>query len=73
MIITFDPDGVEDSQGRKWAWTAVCEKCCATTGLCFSREMVIKSNNTRAPVLTPVQLALLGIAREPRKFEEEIK
>lgn len=29
--------------------------------------------NTRAPVLTPTQIALLGIAREPRKFEEGIK
>ena len=25
--------------------------------------------NTRAPLLTPTQMALLGIAREPRKFE----
>lgn len=32
-----------------------------------------KAWNTRAPLLTPVQLALLGIAREPRKFEEGSK
>lgn len=62
MIVTFDPDGVEDSQGRRWAWTAVCEKCCATTGLCYSKEMAIESHNTRAPLLAPVQLALLGKA-----------
>lgn len=29
--------------------------------------------NTRPPLLTPTQKALLGIAREPRKFEEGIK
>ena len=28
-----------------------------------------KTWNTRAPLLTPTQMALLGIAREPRKFE----
>ena len=28
-------------------------------------------NNTRAPVLTPAQLALLRIGAEPRKFEED--
>lgn len=29
--------------------------------------------NQRAPLLTPTQMALLGIAREPRKFEEVLK
>lgn len=29
-----------------------------------------KNWNTRAPLLTPTQMALLKIGREPRKFEE---
>lgn len=59
MIISFDSDGVEDTLGRKWAWTAVCGKCCATTGLCYSKEQSIKANNTRAAVLTPEQMEKL--------------
>ena len=39
----------------------------------FPSMIVIFRGNTRAPVLTPVQLALLRIGREPRKFEEGIK
>lgn len=34
---------------------------------------LIRKWNTRAPLLTPEQMAMLGIAREPRKFEEGIK
>lgn len=34
-------------------------------------EEALKRFNTRAPVLTPAQLALLRIGAEPRKFEEE--
>ena len=33
-------------------------------------ERAVKAWNTRAPVLTPNQLALLKIGAEPRKFEE---
>lgn len=32
---------------------------------------VIKKWNTRVPILTPTQLALLQISAEPRVFEEE--
>ena len=28
--------------------------------------------NTRAPLLTPAQMAMLGIAREPRKLEVDV-
>lgn len=31
----------------------------------------IRAWNTRTPILTPAQLALLRIAEEPRRFEEE--
>lgn len=36
----------------------------------FDPEESRKAWNTRAPILTPVQLALLKIGAEPRKFEE---
>lgn len=36
-------------------------------------RLVTNRWNTRAPVLTPVQLSLLGIGREPRIFEEGLK
>lgn len=36
----------------------------------FNPEESRKAWNTRAPVLTPAQLALLKIGAEPRKFEE---
>lgn len=26
--ISVDPEAVIDTQGRKWAYTAVCERCC---------------------------------------------
>ena len=36
-------------------------------------KMAVREWNTRAPILTPTQLALLRIAEEPRAFEEESK
>lgn len=39
--VTIDPEGVRDSKNRKWAYTVSCDKCCASTGLCWSREMAI--------------------------------
>ena len=38
----------------------------------WAKESAIKGWNTRAPVLTPVQLALLGIGRGPRKLEVNV-
>lgn len=39
----------------------------------WAKESAIKGWNTRAPILTETQLALLKIAQEPRKFEEGTK
>lgn len=39
----------------------------------WAKESAIKGWNHRPPLLTPTQMAVLGIAREPRKFEEGIK
>lgn len=43
----YDPDAVEDTMGRKWAYTVVCNRCAASTGLCYSRERSIKAWNRR--------------------------
>lgn len=65
-----DADYWEDTGNRKGV--VQCNDC----GLMIqstSKEAAKAEWNTRAPVLTPVQIALLGIAREPRIFEEERK
>lgn len=64
MTIEYDSEGVEDTAGRKWAWTATCLKCCARTGLCYSREQVIAANNTRAPILSAEELERLKDGNE---------
>lgn len=48
-----------DSMGRKWAYTVVCDTCCATSGLCFSAEMARLAWNTRAPILSESELKAL--------------
>lgn len=50
-----------------------CNKCGCSCGFHSSEKWAHKDWNTRAPLLTPAQLALLKIGREPRKFEEGIK
>ena len=45
---TFDYDAVADSTGKMWAYQVTCNQCCATTGLCFSRERAIEAWNRRA-------------------------
>lgn len=48
--VSCDPDGTVDTMGRVWAYTLVCQKCCATSGLLFSQIMAIgKWNNRAAP------------------------
>lgn len=43
----YDPEGIEDTMGRKWAYTISCDRCAASTGLCFSREQATKTWNRR--------------------------
>lgn len=50
-----------------------CTKCGATVFVWLSEKDAIRRWNTRASPLILMQKALLGIAREPRKFEEGIK
>ena len=46
--ISFDPDGVRDTAGRHWAYTVVCDRCCATSGVWFSEEMAEEAWDRRA-------------------------
>ncbi len=47
-IVSFDPDGTKDTKGRKWAYTVLCNNCCATSGLCWSNDMAMAAWNRRA-------------------------
>lgn len=46
---TYDPD-IRDYRGREWAWQVTCNNCCATTGLCFTKEMARNAWNRRAAI-----------------------
>ena len=46
--ISADTEATRDLQGRLWAFTAVCDRCCATSGLTFSPDRAIKAWNRRA-------------------------
>lgn len=48
--ISVDTDAISDSKGRTWAFTVVCESCCATSGLCYSTDMAVDAWNTRKPM-----------------------
>lgn len=62
--------------GEDWKepYTAKCqENDCFWIGKDYpTRRQAIREWNTRAPLLTPTQLALLEISREPRKMEVDI-
>jgi Lar family restriction alleviation protein len=45
--ISADTEATRDSQGRLWAFTAVCDICCASSGLTFKPEIAIEAWNRR--------------------------
>lgn len=45
--VVVDPSATKDVKGRLWAFTVVCDKCCATSGLCFTSRMAVDSWNMR--------------------------
>lgn len=61
--------------GGKPIYAVVCKKhyCGAYGAAHHTKQKAIEEWNHRAPLLTPAQMAVLGVAREPRKFEEGIK
>lgn len=46
--ISTDPDGLKDTWGRFWAFTVVCDRCAATSGLGFNVDMIANAWNRRA-------------------------
>ena len=46
--LSVDPEGTRDINGRLWAYTVVCERCAATSGLTFSGKMAVDKWNRRA-------------------------
>lgn len=46
--ISADTEAVRDPQGRLWAFTVVCDSCCATSGLTYSPNRAIEAWNRRA-------------------------
>ena len=46
--ISADTEAKRDSMGRLWAFTAVCDRCCASSGLTFTPERAIEAWNRRA-------------------------
>ena len=53
--ISSDTEATRDANGRLWAFTIVCDSCCATSGLCYSSEMAEKSWNNRKPMEQIIQ------------------
>lgn len=51
--MSIDPEATTDWMGRRWAFTVVCENCCATSGLHFSEENAAESWNRRAAAEQP--------------------
>ena len=49
----YDPFAVEDTMGRKWAYSVSCNWCAASTGLCYSRERSIEAWNRRVDAEDP--------------------
>lgn len=47
-FIVVDHDAVVDTRGRCWGYTAVCGKCCTTSGLTYTAEKAIEAWNRRA-------------------------
>ena len=45
--LSIDPEAKNDTMGRCWAYTVVCAKCAASTGLGWSVKMVSELWNRR--------------------------
>ncbi|MBQ0142844.1 MAG: Lar family restriction alleviation protein [Prevotellaceae bacterium] len=45
--ISTDTEAVKDTMGRFWAYTVVCSRCCATSGLTYTPDKAIEAWNRR--------------------------
>ncbi len=46
--VSIDSEPVVDTEGRRWAYTVVCNRCCATSGLTYLPQKAIEVWNRRA-------------------------
>ena len=46
----YEPEVIEEYTGKKWAYTVSCERCAASTGLCYTREQADEAWNRRATI-----------------------
>lgn len=46
--VSYDPEGTKDTYGRHWAFTIVCNRCAASSGLCYSIQQAADMWNRRA-------------------------
>ena len=56
---TEDPEAVKDTQGKRWAFTVVCDSCAASSGLCWSVTQAIDAWNRWTGGIDPTRLAEL--------------
>ena len=45
--LVIDPNATKDTEGRLWAYTIVCDRCAASSGLGWSEKMISESWNRR--------------------------
>lgn len=63
--------GNEHIRTSNWGmWRCWCPECFGKSEDMLRERDAIKHWNTRAPILTETQIALLKIAEKPRKFRE---
>lgn len=46
--LNVDPEAIADTEGRRWAYTVSCNRCCAVSGLAYLPEKAIEAWNRRA-------------------------
>ena len=46
--LNVDPEAITDTEGRRWAFTVSCNRCCATSGLAYIPEKAVEAWNRRA-------------------------
>jgi Lar family restriction alleviation protein len=45
--LNVDPEAIVDIEGRRWAFTVSCNRCCAASGLTYLPEKAVEAWNRR--------------------------
>lgn len=40
--LNVDPEAIVDTEGRRWAFTVYCNRCCAASGLAYLPEKAVE-------------------------------